>query len=171
MCNFLLLLKVILLLYISGWRTLTEGSTYIVCMQQLATESLTMALQRPVRVSLPYVNDYTRFSLCVGDKVKIPTDVWEYAATTINKVEQKCVWLSDDLPPTITGVVRWLGTLPIVGDKQLFAGIQTVSIFIPVCCKISRLYITNRPRLCKLALFIVQILCSKLFNHVVPHPF
>ena len=87
-----------------------------------------MALQRPVRVSLPCVNDYTLFSLCVGDKVIIPTDVWEYAATTINKTEQKRVWLSDDLPPTITGVVRWLGTLPIVGDTQLFAGIQTVSI-------------------------------------------
>ena len=90
-----------------------------------------MALLRSVPVSLPCVNE--PILLSVGDKVIIPIDVWECAAKTINNVERKPVWLSHDNPAAITGVVRWLGTLPLVGGAQLFAGIQTVSIFIPVC--------------------------------------
>ena len=68
--------------------------------------------------------------LSVGDKVKIPNDLWRYAAETINNIEQKDIWLFRDLPGTaITGVVRWLGMLPPISGTQLFAGIQTVSIF------------------------------------------
>ena len=69
--------------------------------------------------------------LSVGDKVKIPSDLWGYAAETINNAERTNNWLFRDLPDhAITGVVRWLGILPSVGGTQLFAGIQTVSIFI-----------------------------------------
>ena len=102
-----------------------------------------MALRRSVSVSLPCVNE--PIPLSVGDKVTIPSDVWEYTAKTINNVERKPVWLSHDNPAATTGVVRWLGTLPLVGGTQLFAGIQTVSFFIPVCRNISRLH--NCPRL------------------------
>ena len=80
-------------------------------------------------VSLPYAKD--PIPLSVEDKVTIASDLWRYAAETINSVESEYNWLSRDLPdPAITGVVRWLGTLPSISDTQLFAGIQTVSIII-----------------------------------------
>ena len=87
-----------------------------------------------VPVSLPYVDE--PILLSVGDRVTIPTEFWNYAADSVNMVvmddyrlnERGQTWLSDVSDPTITGVVRWLGTLPPISDTQLFAGIQTVSL-------------------------------------------
>ena len=89
-----------------------------------------------VPVSLPYVDE--PILLSVGDRVTIPTEFWNYAADSINVISKNDInlktrgqpWLSDVSDPTITGVVRWLGTLPPIGDTQLFAGIQTVSLSI-----------------------------------------
>ena len=86
-----------------------------------------------VPVSLSYVDE--PILLSVGDRVTIPTELWNYAADGINMVTMHDgrlktkgqPWLSDISYPTITGVVRWLGTLPPISDTQLFAGIQTVS--------------------------------------------
>ena len=88
-----------------------------------------------VPVSLPYVDE--PILLSVGDRVTIPTEFWNYAADSVNmisKVDKRLKkrgqpWLSDVSDPTITGVVRWLGTLPPISDTQLFAGIQTVSVY------------------------------------------
>ena len=77
-------------------------------------------------VSLPYVDE--PILLYVGDRVTIPTEFWNFAADCVNKRKAK-TWLSDISDPTITGVVRWLGTLPPISDTQLFAGIQTVSVY------------------------------------------
>ena len=87
-----------------------------------------------VPVSLPYVDE--PILLSVGDRVTIPTEFWNYAADSLNVVTKDDTrlkttdqpWLSDISDPTITGVVRWLGTLPPISDTQLFAGIQTVSL-------------------------------------------
>ena len=89
-----------------------------------------------VPVSLPYVDE--PILLSVGDRVTIPTEFWNYAADSVNMVNKGDFdlnkkgqpWLSDVSDPTITGVVRWLGTLPPISDTQLFAGIQTVSLSI-----------------------------------------
>ena len=87
-----------------------------------------------VPVSLPY--DDEPILLSIGDRVTIPTEFWNYAADSVNVIvkDDKFLkkrgqpWLSDVSDPTITGFVRWLGTLPPIGDTQLFAGIQTVSL-------------------------------------------
>ena len=79
-----------------------------------------------VFVSLPYVDE--PILLSVGDRVTIPTEFWNYAAGYANGIQSQ-TWLSDVSDPTITGVVRWLGTLPPISDTQLFAGIQTVSVY------------------------------------------
>ena len=86
-----------------------------------------------VPVSLPYVDE--PILLSVGDRVTIPTEFWNYAdsANVVTKDAYRLKttdqpWLSDVSDPTITGVVRWLGTLPPISDTQLFAGIQTVSL-------------------------------------------
>ena len=87
-----------------------------------------------VPVSLPYVDE--PILLSVGDRVIIQTEFWNYTADTVNVVSENAgsdlsekgqSWLSHVSDPTITGVVRWLGTLPPISDTQLFAGIQTVS--------------------------------------------
>ena len=84
-----------------------------------------------VPVSLPYVDE--PILLSVGDRVTIPTEFWNYAADSvsdsISNTSKDQPWLSDVSDPTITGVVRWLGTLPPISDTQLFAGIQTVSVY------------------------------------------
>ena len=82
-----------------------------------------------VPVSLPYVDE--PILLSVGDRVTIPTEFWNFAAGCVHsrKVKNIQTWLSDVSDPTITGVVRWLGTLPSISDTQLFAGIQTVSVY------------------------------------------
>ena len=88
-----------------------------------------------VPVSLPFVDE--PILLSVGDRVTIPTEFWNYAADRVNMVimnskvlkERGQPWLSDVSDLTITGVVRWLGTLPPISDTQLFAGIQTVSVY------------------------------------------
>ena len=87
-----------------------------------------------VPVSLPYVEE--PILLSVGDRVTIPTEFWNYTTDSVNVIDKKAIslkergqpWLSDVSDPVIAGVVRWLGTLPPVGDTQLFAGIQTVSL-------------------------------------------
>ena len=78
-----------------------------------------------VPVSLPYVAK--PILLSVGDRVTIPTEFWNYAASCVNRLNSG-TWLSDVSDPVIAGVVRWLGTLPPISDTQLFAGIQTVSL-------------------------------------------
>ena len=87
-----------------------------------------------VSVSVPYVEEPILFS--VGDRVTIPTEFWNYAADSVNdSISNKTKdqpWLSNVSDPIITGIVRWLGTLPPVGDTQLFAGIQTVSLFMSI---------------------------------------
>ena len=88
-----------------------------------------------VPVSLPFVDE--PILLSVGDRVTIPSEFWNYAADRVNMVimnskvlkERGQPWLSDVSDLTITGVVRWLGTLPPISDTQLFAGIQTVSVY------------------------------------------
>ena len=80
-----------------------------------------------VPVSLPYVDE--PILLSVGDRVTIPTEFWNYATRYAN-IKKTHTWLSDVSDPTITGVVKWLGTLPPISDTQLFAGIQTVSLSI-----------------------------------------
>ena len=82
--------------------------------------------ERSVPVSLTYVDE--SILLSVGDRVTIPTEFWNFAAGYANKRKGQ-TWLSDVSDPTITGVVRWLGTLPPIGGTQLFAGIQTVSVY------------------------------------------
>ena len=79
-----------------------------------------------VPVSLPYVDE--PILLSVGDRVTIPTEFWKFAAGCVNKRRAQ-TWLSDVSDPTITGVVKWLGALLPIGDTQLFAGIQTVSVY------------------------------------------
>ena len=87
-----------------------------------------------VPVSLPYVDE--SILLSVGDRVTIPTEFWNYAADSVDMIIKESIklrvrgqpWLSDVSNPAITGVVRWLGTLPPISDTQLFAGIQTVSL-------------------------------------------
>ena len=87
-----------------------------------------------VPVSLPYVDE--PILLSVGDRVTIPTEFWNYTADSVNTISKDDInlktrgqpWISDVSDPTITGVVRWLGTLPPSGNTQLFAGIQTVSL-------------------------------------------
>ena len=137
-----------------------------------------MELRRSVSVSLPCVNE--PIPLSVGDKVIIPIDVWEYTAKTINNVERKPVWLSHDNPTAITGVVRWLGTLPLVGGTQLFAGIQTVSFLYLSVENFKAVYITVRKYISSSSFpsnytrsLPSQNLCSKLFIRVAraPHPF
>ena len=87
-----------------------------------------------VPVSLPYVDE--PILLSVGDRVTIPTEFWNFAADSVNVINDDVIeWkkkghplLSDVSDPVIAGVVRWLGTLPPISDTQLFAGIQTVSL-------------------------------------------
>ena len=79
-----------------------------------------------IPVSLPYVDE--PILLSVGDRVTIPTEFWNFAADCVNKRKAQTLFL-DVSDPTITGVVRWLGTLLPFGDAQLFAGIQTVSVY------------------------------------------
>ena len=86
-----------------------------------------------VPVSLPYVDE--PILLSVGDRVTIPTEFWNFAASCISdsiSTARDQPWLTDVSDPTITGVVRWLGVLPPVGDTQLFAGIQTVSLIMTI---------------------------------------
>ena len=80
-------------------------------------------------MSLPFINE--PILLSVGDRVFIPVEVWKYVAGYINKLFPVSLpWLLSNLPEVnITGTVRWLGTLPHVGDSQYFAGIETVSIY------------------------------------------
>ena len=75
-------------------------------------------------MSLPFIDEHILLS--VGDRVFIPVEFWKYVTGYVNKWEG-ALWL---LPKVdITGTVRWLGTLPPVGDDQYFAGIETVSIY------------------------------------------
>lgn len=71
-------------------------------------------------------------SLTVGDKVHIPVEFWRYATELVNKTasEPKPIW---KVPPTtaesaknITGTIKGLGALGDT-DRQIFAGIETVS--------------------------------------------
>ena len=80
-------------------------------------------------MSLPFINE--PILLSVGDSVFIPVEFWKYVAGYINKLFPVSLpWLLSNLPElNITGTVRWLGTLPPVGDSQYFAGIETVSIY------------------------------------------
>ena len=84
-----------------------------------------------VPVSLPYVDE--PILLSVGDRVTIPTKFWNFAASSVSdSISKSKPWLTDVSDAAITGVVRWLGTLPPVGDTQLFAGIQTVSLVMTI---------------------------------------
>ena len=86
-----------------------------------------------VPVSLPYVDE--PILLSVGDRVTIPTEFWNFAASSVSDSISKSrnqPWLTDVSDLAITGAVRWLGTLPPVGDTQLFAGIQTVSLIVTI---------------------------------------
>ena len=77
-------------------------------------------------MSLPFIDE--AILLSVGDRVFIPVEFWKYVAGIINERHRKTLpWLLPEVG--ITGTVRWLGTLPPVGDSQYFAGIETVSIY------------------------------------------
>ena len=91
-----------------------------------------------VPVSLPYVDE--PILLSVGDRVTIPTEFWNFAAGLVYTGVKIQDWISDVSDPIITGVVRWLGILPLVGNTQLFAGIQTVSVPLTNVwmCKVSK---------------------------------
>ena len=82
-----------------------------------------MAVKLNVPVSLPF-SDQPIF-LSLEDRLVLPSDFWEYATESINKIEEKTIWLPSTKP--IAGVVRWLGVLPSFGGQQMFAGIETVS--------------------------------------------
>ena len=78
-------------------------------------------------MSLPFINE--PILLSVGDRVFIPVGFWNYTTGIVDKWEG-APWLLSNIPELgITGTVRWLGTLPPVGDSQYFAGIETVSIY------------------------------------------
>ena len=77
-------------------------------------------------MSLPFIDE--PILLSVGDRVFIPVEFWKYVAGVINERHTKpLLWLLSEV--SITGTVRWLGTLPPVSDDQYFAGIETVSIY------------------------------------------
>ena len=80
-------------------------------------------------MSLPFIDE--PILLSVGERVFIPVEFWKYVAGHVNKRYLVILpWLLSNLPEVdITGTVRWLGTLPPVGDDQYFAGIETVSIY------------------------------------------
>ena len=80
-------------------------------------------------MSLPFIDE--PILLSVGDRVFIPVEFWKYVAGFRNRWKPVTLpWLLSNLPEDcITGTVRWLGTLPPVGDDQYFAGIETVSIY------------------------------------------
>ena len=81
-------------------------------------------------MSLPFIDE--AILLSVGDRVFIPVEFWKYVAGHVNKRQRKTLpWLLPEVD--ITGTVRWLGTLPPVGDSQYFAGIETVSIYTCIC--------------------------------------
>lgn len=124
-----------------------------------------MTLVLSTFVSLPCAKD--SILLSVGDKVTIPSDLWRYATETINNAERYDVWLSRDLPdPAITGVVRWLGTLPPISGTQLFAGIQTVSIsyfYTFLLLLISqKLIIAKATAVCFFAIFCTTLIIVRL---------
>ena len=98
----------------------------------MASEIARAAVQESVSsipVFLPYVDE--PILLFVGDRVTIPTEFWKTTASCVNRLNSGTL-LSDISYPTITGVVEWLGTLPPIGDTQLFAGIQTVSLIMTI---------------------------------------
>ena len=77
-------------------------------------------------MSLPFIDE--PILLSVGDRIFIPVEVWKYVAVFVNKwYREPFPWLLPEVD--ITGIVRWLGTLPPVSDSQYFAGIETVSIY------------------------------------------
>ena len=80
-------------------------------------------------MSLPFIDE--PILLSVGDRILIPVEFWKYVAGFVNKRHPVSLpWLLSNLPELgITGTVRWLGTLSLVGDSQYFAGIETVSIY------------------------------------------
>ena len=80
-------------------------------------------------MSLPFIDE--AILLSVGDRVFIPVEFWKYVAGFGNKKLVSLPWLLPEVD--ITGTVRWLGTLPPVGDSQYFAGIETVSIYTCIC--------------------------------------
>ena len=81
-------------------------------------------------MSLSFIDE--AILLSVGDRVFIPVEFWKYVAGYVNKRHRKRFpWLLPEVG--ITGTVRWLGTLPPVGDSQYFAGIETVSIYTCIC--------------------------------------
>ena len=81
-------------------------------------------------MSLPFIDE--TILLSVGDRIFIPVEFWKYVAGFVNKRFRKTPpWLLPEVD--ITGIVRWLGTLPPVGDSQYFAGIETVSIYTCIC--------------------------------------
>ena len=81
-------------------------------------------------MSLPFIDE--AILLSVGDRVFIPVEFWKYVAGYVNKKRRRGLpWLLPEVD--ITGTVRWLGTLPPVGNTQYFAGIETVSIYTCIC--------------------------------------
>ena len=77
-------------------------------------------------MSLPFIDE--PILLSVGDRVFIPIEFWKYVVGIVNKRRKKTFpWLLPEVD--ITGIVRWLGTLPPVSDSQYFAGIETASIY------------------------------------------
>ena len=77
-------------------------------------------------MSLPFIDE--PILLSVGDRIFIPVEFWKFVAGVVNKrLSVPPPWLLPEVD--ITGTVRWLGTLPPVGDSQYFAGIETVSIY------------------------------------------
>lgn len=70
---------------------------------------------KTIKVELPYVTE--PLTLSVGDKFKV-----------ILPIES-----TDDIDgenSNSNGIVKWLGLLPTVSEKQRFAGIETVSVSI-----------------------------------------
>ena len=108
-----------------------------------------------VPVSLPYVDE--PILLSVGDRVTIPTEFWNYAASCVNRLKSR-TWLSDISNPAITGVVRWLGTLLPISDTQLFAGIQTVRLIMTKgCILIAKFFSLHRTLLFPLTNIILVV--------------
>ena len=81
-------------------------------------------------MSLPFIDEAILLSM--GDRVFIPVEFWTFVAGVVNRMKPVSLpWLLPEVD--ITGTVRWLGTLPPVGDSQYFAGIETVSIYTCIC--------------------------------------
>ena len=82
-------------------------------------------------MSLPFIDE--AILLSVGDRVFIPVEFWKYVAGFVNNWYPVSIlhWLLPEVD--ITGTVRWLGTLPPVGETKYFAGIETVSIYTCIC--------------------------------------